>query len=106
MSIRPCNPGKYAMSQSNRQVSRHVFGAVVIAILAAAPLAHALSSDHAKPMNVTAGHSKITQGGEKEPGVANLEGRVQITHDTKRADGARGAVAGVVGGRPTHRAPA
>ncbi|MEO5626159.1 MAG: lipopolysaccharide transport periplasmic protein LptA [Dokdonella sp.] len=80
------------MSQSNRQVSRHVFGAVVIAILAAAPLAHALSSDHEKPMNVTAGYSKITQGGDKGPGVAYLKGKVQITQGSMKANGAEATI--------------
>lgn len=80
------------MSQSSRQVSRCVFGALVIAIFAAAPLAHALSSDREKPMNVTAGYSKITQGGDKGPGIAYLKGNVQITQGSMKANGAEATI--------------
>ncbi|MEO7757841.1 MAG: lipopolysaccharide transport periplasmic protein LptA [Dokdonella sp.] len=80
------------MSQSNRPLSRCMIGAVVFATLAAAPLAHALSSDREKPMNVTAAYSKITQGGDKGPGVAFLKGKVQITQGSMKANGAEATI--------------
>ena len=80
------------MSPNSQHALRCALGAVVIAIFAAAPLAHALSSDREKPMNVTAAYSKITQGGDKGPGVAYLKGKVQITQGSMKANGAEATI--------------
>jgi lipopolysaccharide export system protein LptA len=80
------------MPRSDRPSQRLAFGLVAIAAFAGVPLAHALSSDREKPMNVTADYSKITQGGDKAPGVAYLKGKVQITQGSMKASGAEATI--------------
>lgn len=65
---------------------------VIAGVAAGLPHAQALSTDREKPMNVTADYSKITQGGDKAPGVAFLRGKVQITQGSIKATGAEATI--------------
>jgi lipopolysaccharide export system protein LptA len=78
------------MSRSEMHWLRYAL--VVASVAAVAPCAHALSTDREKPMNVTADYSKITQGGDKSPGVAFLRGKVQITQGSIKATGAEATI--------------
>jgi lipopolysaccharide export system protein LptA len=80
------------MSRSDLPVQRFAFVMLAIASVAGTPLAHALSTDREKEMKVTADYSKITQGGDKAPGVAYLKGKVQITQGSMKANGAEATI--------------
>jgi lipopolysaccharide export system protein LptA len=66
-------------------------GALVLA-LSIAPLAHALTSDRDKPMDVTADYSKINQGKDNQPGTTYLRGNVRVVRGTMKANGAEATI--------------
>jgi lipopolysaccharide export system protein LptA len=89
MSIRPC-------SRSTRRVRPQRNSALApllaFALAAAAPAAHALSSDRDQPMDITADHARITQGTDKAPGITYLTGNVRMTRGTMKATGAQATI--------------
>ncbi len=81
MSTRPCNPVMQRTSESKRKLIPFVLAALV-----AAPLAHALSTDRDKPMDITADYQKSQLNSSNgQPALTHLRGNVRMTQGSLKA---------------------
>jgi lipopolysaccharide export system protein LptA len=81
MSIPRCNPN--ARAKPDERPLRLIAFALALAV---APLAHALSTDRDKPMDITADYQKTQLNtSNKQPGVTHLRGNVRMLQGSLKA---------------------
>ena len=81
MSTRPCNPVTRRAPENKRRLI-----AFVLAALVAAPLAHALSTDRDKPMDITADYQKSQLNSSNgQAALTHLRGNVRMLQGSLKA---------------------